>query len=126
MPAGHVDLVGELAGEADRGTRGAATPATARLAQGHEREALGVERRGPGASVASRSRERGPTTATVAHCSVTDVQCTRSSGHSVCSHSSSQSSTAAALPVVVVIRIAVVRQADHDAVVEDHAVGACT
>ena len=40
----------------------------------------------------------------MAHCSVTEVHQTRSSGHSVCSHSSIQSSTAAALPVVVVTR----------------------
>lgn len=58
----------------------------------------------PGASAPSTSRERGPTRATVAHCSVTEVQWTRSSGHSVCSHSSIQSRTAAALPVVVVAR----------------------
>ena len=58
----------------------------------------------PGASAPTTSRERGPTIATVAHCSVTEVSRTRSSGHSVCSHSSSQSSTAAALPVVVVAR----------------------
>ena len=47
------------------------------------------------------SRERGPTTGNVAHCSVTDVQCTRSCGHSVCSHSSIQSRIFAAPPVVV-------------------------
>ena len=57
-----------------------------------------------GAAAASSSRLRGPTTATVAHCSVTDVSQTRSSGHSVCSHSSIHSSTVAALPVVVVVR----------------------
>ena len=42
----------------------------------------------PGARAATTSRERGPTTATVAHCSVTEVARTRSSGHSVWSHSS--------------------------------------
>ena len=42
--------------------------------------------------------------ATVAHCSVTEVQKTSSSGHSVCSHSSSQASTRAAPPEVVLIR----------------------
>ncbi len=47
------------------------------------------------------SRERGPTTGKVAHCSVTDVQCTRSWGHSVCSNSSIQSRIRAAPPVVV-------------------------
>ena len=47
-------------------------------------------------------RESGPTTATVAHCSVTEVSQTRRSGHSVCSHSSIHASTGAALPVVVV------------------------
>jgi hypothetical protein len=41
--------------------------------------------------------------ATAAHWSVTDVQWTRRSVHSVCSHSSSQSRTAAAPPVVVVM-----------------------
>ena len=56
-----------------------------------------------GASAATTSRERGPTTATVAHCSVTLVAWTRSSGHSVWSHSSRWSRTAAALPVVVVM-----------------------
>ena len=54
-------------------------------------------------SVATTSRARGPTTATVVHCSVTLVACTRSSGHSVCSHSSRWSRTGAALPVVVVM-----------------------
>ena len=53
-------------------------------------------------SRASRARESGPTTATVAHCSVTEVSQTRSSGHSVWSHSSIHASTGAALPVVVV------------------------
>ena len=55
-------------------------------------------------SRASRSRESGPATATVAHCSVTDVSQTRRSGHSVCRYSSMWSSTRAALPVVVVVR----------------------
>ncbi len=57
----------------------------------------------PGQTAATTSLDRGPTTATVAHCSVTLVARTRSSGHSVWSHSSSQSRTAAALPVVVVM-----------------------
>ncbi|GDY59959.1 hypothetical protein SVIO_105820 [Streptomyces violaceusniger] len=57
-----------------------------------------------GARWATTSRDRGPTTAIVAHCSVTEVQWTSSSGHSVCSHSSSQSRTAAAPPVVVVMK----------------------
>ncbi len=57
----------------------------------------------PGASAATTSRDRGPTTATVAHCSVTLVARTRSSGHSVWSHSSRWSRTGAALPVVVVM-----------------------
>ncbi len=56
-----------------------------------------------GATAPTTARDSGPTTATVAQCSVTDVQCTRRSGHSVWSHSSSHSSTAAALPVVVVM-----------------------
>ena len=55
-------------------------------------------------SPARSSRESGPATATVAHCSVTEVSHTRSSGHSVWSHSSMWSSTPAALPVVVVQR----------------------
>ena len=42
----------------------------------------------PGASLDRTSRERGPTTATAAHWSVTEVSRTRRSGHSVCSHSS--------------------------------------
>ena len=50
------------------------------------------------------SRASGPATAIVAHCSVTLVQKTRSSGHSVWSHSSKWSSTLAAPPVVVVTR----------------------
>ena len=50
------------------------------------------------------SRARGPLIATTAHCSVTLVQYTRRSGHSVCSHSSNRSSTVAAPPVVVVTR----------------------
>ena len=60
-----------------------------------------------GTSVSSApisSRARGPFTATVAHCSVTLVQYTRRSGHSVCSHSSNRSSTVAAPPVVVVTK----------------------
>ena len=56
-----------------------------------------------GASARRTSRDLGPTTAIVAHCSVTDVAWTRSSGHSVWSHSSSHSSTGAAFPVVVVM-----------------------
>jgi hypothetical protein len=55
-----------------------------------------------GATRATTSRDRGPTTAIVVHCSVTEVQVTSRSGHSVCSHCSSQSSTPAAPPVVVV------------------------
>src|SRR5439155_503087 len=55
-----------------------------------------------GNRVRTTSRARGPTTATSAQWSVTDVRWTRSSGHSVCSHSSIQSRTAAAPPVVVV------------------------
>ena len=57
-----------------------------------------------GATLATTSRDRGPTTATVVHCSVTEVQVTSSVGHSVCCHSSSQSSTRAAPPVVVVMK----------------------
>ncbi len=57
-----------------------------------------------GKSAPMTSRERGPTTGKVAHCSVTEVQRTRSSGHSVWSHSSIQSSTFAAPPVVVMTR----------------------
>ena len=52
----------------------------------------------------STSRARGPFTAIVAHCSVTLVAYTRSSGHSVWSHSSTWSMTFAAPPVVVVMR----------------------
>src|SRR6202022_3485937 len=54
-----------------------------------------------GKSAATTSRERGPTTATSAQWSVTDVRRTRRSGHSVCSHSSIQSRTAAAPPAAV-------------------------
>ena len=50
------------------------------------------------------SRERGPATGNVAQWSVTEVRCTRRSGHSVCSHSSIQSGTVAAPPVVVETR----------------------
>ena len=57
-----------------------------------------------GASSATTSRDLGPTTAMVEYCSVTEVKTTSSSGHSVCDHSSSQSSTFAAPPVVVVMR----------------------
>ncbi len=55
-------------------------------------------------SAASTSRARGPFIAIVDHCSVTLVQYTRRSGHSVCSHSSKCSSTFAAPPVVVVTK----------------------
>ena len=55
-----------------------------------------------GATRDRTSRDRGPTRATVAHCSVTLVSRTARWGHSVCSHSSIQSRTVAALPVVVV------------------------
>jgi hypothetical protein len=81
----------------------AGMPATSASRMSMKRNAS-LETSRPGASAPITSRERGPTTATVAHCSVTDVQCTRSSGHSVCSHSSNHSITAAALPVVVVTR----------------------
>ena len=76
-----------------------------------------------GASAPTTSRERGPAIATVAHCSVTEVQWTRSSGHSVCSHSSNQSSTFAALPVVVVTRKRSSDEPHRHAVVEHHPVG---
>ena len=52
-------------------------------------------------TAATTSRDRGPTTGNVAHCSVTEVTCTRRCGHSVCSQSSIQSRTPAAPPVVV-------------------------
>ena len=55
-------------------------------------------------SAARTSRARGPFMAIVAHCSVTLVQYTRRSGHSVWSHSSKWSSTFAAPPVVVVTK----------------------
>jgi hypothetical protein len=63
-----------------------------------------ADRSTSGASWATTWRDRGPTTAIVDHCSVTEVQWTSSSGHSVCSHSSSQSRTPAAPPVVVVMK----------------------
>ena len=69
------------------------------------------------------SRESGPTTATVAHCSVTDVSQTRSSGHSVCSHSSIQASTARRVAGRRRADEALLADAHHDAVVEDHPVG---
>ena len=56
-----------------------------------------------GAIFAMTSRDRGPATATVDHCSVTEVKTTSRSGHSVWCHSSSHSRTAAAPPVVVVM-----------------------
>ena len=58
----------------------------------------------PGATFAMTSRERGPATVIVDHCSVTEVKTTSSSGHSVCDHSSSQSSTFAAPEEVVVMK----------------------
>ncbi len=54
-------------------------------------------------SSASSLRANGPLTATVDHCSVTLAQNTRMSGHSVCSQFSSQPSTRAAPPEVVVM-----------------------
>ena len=79
-------------------------PATRASRTRHEAEVLAAdgEVRAPRRPAARGCA--GPTTATVAHCSVTDVSHTRSSGHSVCSHSSIHSSTVAALPVVVVVR----------------------
>src|SRR5215213_8423705 len=53
----------------------------------------------PGNRVPTTSRDFGPTTGNVCHCSVTDVNRTRSCGHSVCSHSSIQSRIRAAPPV---------------------------
>ena len=47
------------------------------------------------------SRDFGPTTGKVCHCSVTEVSRTFRWGHSVCSHSSIQSRILAAPPVVV-------------------------
>src|SRR3712207_7442078 len=54
-----------------------------------------------GKTAPMRSRERGPTTGKVHQFSVTEVQWTRSSGHSVWAHSSIQSRIFAAPPVVV-------------------------
>ena len=101
---GHVDLVGQLAGEADPADPRRRCPATSASRQAmNGKPSLSTAR--PGASAAQHvAGARARRAATVAHCSVTEVQCTRSSGHSVCSHSSIQSSTAAALPVVVVTR----------------------
>ena len=50
------------------------------------------------------ARDFGPTTAMVVHCSVTEVIVTSKVGHSVWCHSSSQSRTRAAPPVVVVMK----------------------
>src|SRR5699024_7764627 len=55
-------------------------------------------------TVDSTSRDFGPARATVANCSVTEVRYTCRCVHSVCSQSSSQASTLAALPDVVVTR----------------------
>src|SRR3712207_7474168 len=55
----------------------------------------------PGKTAPMTSRDRGPTTGKVTHCSVTDVQWTRRSGHSVWTHSSIQSRIFAAPSVVV-------------------------
>ena len=52
----------------------------------------------------STRRARGPLIDTVAQWSVTDVRYTFMSGHSVCSHRSSQVMTVAAPDVVVCIR----------------------
>ena len=82
-----------------------------------------ADRSRSGASRATTSRDRGPTTAIVAHCSVTEVQCTSSSGHSVCSHSSSQSRTPGGAAGRGGHEVAVVVEAQGHAVVEDHAVG---
>ena len=57
-----------------------------------------------GATFAITARDFGPTTAIVVHCSVTDVKTTSKPGHSVWCHSSNQSSTLAAPPVVVVMK----------------------
>ena len=92
VPRRHVELVGQLPGERDP-EHAPGDPRDDRVAPGHEREGLDRRRRGPGASAATTSRDRGPTTATVAHCSVTLVARTRSSGHSVWSHSSRWSRT---------------------------------
>src|SRR6056297_3009453 len=67
-------------------------------------------------SSAASSGLSGPQSDATAHCSVTDVRYTFSSGHSVWRYSSSQAMTPAAPPEVVV------GQACRHAVVEDHAV----
>ena len=66
-------------------------------------------------------RARGPLIDTVAQWSVTDVRYTFMSGHSVCSHRSSQAMTVAAPDVVVCIRKCFFRKPRGDAVVEHHA-----
>src|SRR5690625_2783004 len=63
-----------------------------------------AEKSSSGASLLMTSRDLGPTTAMVAYCSVTEVANTSSSGHSVCNHSSIQSSTSAAPEVVVCMK----------------------
>ena len=93
------------------------------LAHGHEREVSRARPPGPAPARRRTSRDLGPTTAIVAHCSVTDVAWTRSSGHSVWSHSSSHSSTRRRVAGGRGHVPAVVAEAAGDTVVEDHAVG---
>ena len=121
VPRRHVDLVGQFAGEADPADPGR-DARDGRVAPRHEREVVVRPRPGRGASAPSTSRERGPTRATVAHCSVTEVQWTRRSrplGLQPLLH-----------PVQYRGRVAgrrgdqeaVLGEADDRAVVEDHAV----
>ena len=83
-------------------------PATVRVAPRHEREALGVDRQVRARARRAPRASAGPTRATVAHCSVTEVQ-----SHAQVRPLGLQPlldpvQHGAALPVVVVVEEAVV------------------
>ena len=73
------------------------------------------------ADASSTARALGPATANLAHCSVTGVMSTFRSGHSVCSHSSSQ----AAIPVGAagggMHQEMIIGETGGDAVIDDEA-----
>ncbi len=116
----HVDLVRELAGEAD--------PHHARRHAGDE--ALSHDMNGKASAEKSMSahtasstlRLSGPTTATVAQCSVTDVRYTFRCGHSVCSQSLEPRHHACRAAGGRGHQEMVVGEARGDAVVHHHAV----
>ena len=123
----HGDLVGQLAreGDAEQARRHAAHHR--QLARPPCRERPRWRCRAGGSTILrSTSRERGPATENCAHCSVTEANCTSSSGHS---HWWQNSRCCITLPALAVVVVTMKRSAaeprggavvQHEAVLAQH------